>query len=385
MTDMPVIADNEALAHPQAMFKLLRDAAPAVPMEELGVMIVGGDEDVREVLHNSAVFSSGEEAVSIGQIRPLLPLQVDPPEHKKYRKLLDPIFAPRHVAPMEASIRAYVGELVAVLADTGGVNVHEAVSLPVPTTVFLELLGLPVSRLDEFIELKDGIIRPPAHSLDERIAMANETGQKIYALLEEVTDQRAAEPRDDLISELLCAEVDGHQLTAEDVIDICYLFFLAGLDTVTASLDCMFAFLAQHPEHRRQLVEDPSLIPSAIEELLRWESPVQGVVRITTCATEISGCPLDAGQKVVAMIGSANTDERSWDDADAIDFSRSVSKHIAFGGGAHRCLGSHLARLELRIVLEEWHAAVPDYRLAEGLALNYTRDLRSITNLELVW
>jgi cytochrome P450 len=127
------------------------------------------------------------------------------------------------------------------------------------------------------------------------------------------------------------------------------------------------------------------VIPHAIEEMLRWESPVQGVVRITTCDTEISGCPVAAGSSVVAMIGSANTDDRAWDRSDTIDFHRPVNKHIAFGGGAHRCLGSHLARLELRIVLEEWHAAVPSYSLAEGLQLSYSRDLRSIDNLELVW
>ncbi len=382
---MPEIADSEALAHPQAMFKLLRDAAPAVPMEDLGMTIIGGDRDVRAVLHDSAVFSSGVEAVSIGQIRPLLPLQIDPPEHKKYRKLLDPIFAPRQVNLMEDQVRQYVRGMVADLAGLGHANVHDSLSSPMPTTVFLELLGLPVSRLDEFIALKDGIIRPPAKDAAERITMANETGQKIYAILEEVTTQRTAEPQDDLISDLLSAEVDGERLTVEDVIDICYLFFLAGLDTVTASLDCMFAFLAGHPEHRQQLVDDPSLIPPAIEEMLRWESPVQGVIRITTQDTEISGCPIAAHQPVVAMIGSANTDERCWDDVDSVSFTRSAGKHIAFGGGAHRCLGSHLARLELRIVLEEWHAAIPYYRLADDLELAYTPDLRSITNLELVW
>jgi cytochrome P450 len=255
----------------------------------------------------------------------------------------------------------------------------------VPTTVFLQLLGLPVSRRDEFLALKDGIIRPPTTDPEERIAMCNETGQKIYAILQEVIDERRAEPQDDLISGFLTAEVDGHQLTDEDILDICYLFFLAGLDTVTASLDCMASFLAQHPDHRKQLVDDPSLIPHAIEEMLRWETPVPGIIRITTEETEISGCPVDAGKLVVVMIASANTDERVWEAADEIDFHRPSNKHIAFGGGAHRCLGSHLARLELRIVLEEWHKAVPDYSVPDGHELLYSRDLRSVENLELVW
>jgi cytochrome P450 len=215
--------------------------------------------------------------------------------------------------------------------------------------------------------------------------MVTETGQEIYAVLEEVVTQREAEREDDLISTLLDSEVDGHRLTHDDVIDIGYLFFLAGLDTVTASLDCMVAYLAQHPGQREQLVRDPALIPHAVEELLRWESPVQGVIRITTQATELGGCPIGAHESVSVMLGSANTDERAWERPDGVDFTREVNKHIAFGGGAHRCLGSHLARMELRVALEEWHTAVPVYALEPGVELRYSQGLRSVDNLELVW
>jgi cytochrome P450 len=156
---------------------------------------------------------------------------------------------------------------------------------------------------------------------------------------------------------------------------------------VTASLDCFVAYLAQHPDRRQQLVDDPSLIPHAVEELLRWESPVQGVVRITTQDTEVAGCPIPKGMPVTVMLGSANTDERTWDAADEIDFDRPANKHIAFGGGVHRCLGSHLARMELRVAMEEWHAAVPEYRLADDVVgnLRYSQGLRQVENLELVW
>ncbi|MFL6204457.1 MAG: cytochrome P450, partial [Acidimicrobiales bacterium] len=181
------------------------------------------------------------------------------------------------------------------------------------------------------------------------------------------------------------SEVDGHRLTPEDVIDIGYLFFLAGLDTVTASLDCMLAYLAQHPEQRQQLVDDPALVPHAVEEMLRWETPVQGVIRITTQDTVFNGCPIPKGKPVSVLLGSANTDERTWERPDEVDFHREVNKHIAFGGGAHRCLGSHLARMELRVALEEWHVAVPEYRLVEGIELRYSQGLRSIDNLELIW
>ena len=158
-----------------------------------------------------------------------------------------------------------------------------------------------------------------------------------------------------------------------------------GTYTVTASLDCMLAYLAQHPDHRQSLVDDPGLIPHAIEEMLRWESPVAGVARIAVQDTELSGCPIAEGTNIGVSIGSANTDERSWDHADSVDFHREVNKHLAFGGGVHRCLGSHLARMELRVALEEWHARVPDYRLPDGLELLYSPSLRQIENLELVW
>ena len=382
---LPEVEDLTALAHPQPLFKLLRDAGPAVHMEDADMYIVGGDADVHEVLHHPEVFSSGPEAVQIGQIRPLIPLQIDPPEHRNYRKLLDPLFAPKRIALLEDRTRALVRDLIEAVSGDGHCNFHLSIAEPLPTTVFLQLLGLPLHRAKEFIALKDGIVRPPAHSDVERVAMVNETGQKIYAVLQEVVDQRLEERQDDFISLFLDSEVDGQRLTPEDVIDIGYLFFLAGLDTVTASLDCMLAYLAQHPEQRQQLVDDPSLIPHAVEELLRWETPVQGVIRISTEDTHLNGCPIPKGKQVSVLLGSANTDERAWERPDEVDFHREVNRHIAFGGGAHRCLGSHLARMELRVALEEWHVAVPEYRLPDDIELRYSQGLRSIDNLELIW
>jgi cytochrome P450 len=388
MTDLSLMSgepDPELTAHPQPSFKLLRDAGPAVDMGEGSMVIVGGDAEVRHVLTHPEIFSSGIDAVAIGQIRPLIPLQIDPPQHRNYRKLLDPIFAPRQVALLEDRTRALVQDLVGAVAGDGACNFHHAIAEPLPTTVFLQLLGLPVERAREFIDLKDGIIRPPVKTNEERVEYTAQVGRRIYAVLQEAIDQRLEERADDFLSMFLDAEVDGHRLTVEDVQDIGYLFFLAGLDTVTASLDCMLSYLAQHPDQRRRLVEDPSLIPHAVEEMLRWETPVQGVVRITTEDTEIGGCPVGAGRVVSVVLGSANTDERAWPDAESIDFDREGNRHIAFGGGAHRCLGSHLARMELRVALEEWHAAVPDYRVADGIALRYSQGLRAIENLELVW
>ncbi len=388
MSDLNMLggeADPASRANPQAMFKALREAGPVVDTGDEGVLLVVGDAEVRHVLSHPEVFSSGVDAVTIGQVRPLIPLQIDPPHHRNYRKLLDPIFAPRRIALLEDRTRSLVRELVGAVVDDGACNFHAAVAEPLPTTVFLQLLGLPVSRAEEFLRLKDGIIRPPVRTQEERIAYTAEVGRRIYAVLQEAIDERMEQRSDDFLSLFIDAEVEGHRLTNDDVLDIGYLFFLAGLDTVTASLDCMLSYLARHPDQRRQIVDDPSLIQHAVEELLRWETPVQGVVRVTTEDSEIGGCPIGKGRVVNVMLGSANTDERSWDDVDTVDFEREGNRHIAFGGGAHRCLGSHLARMELRVALEEWHAAIPDYRVRDGVVLRYSQGLRAVENLELVW
>jgi len=386
------MGDPELNRHPQPGYRMLRDSGPVVRLP--GVIpsranadahLVGRHADVVTVLRSPDVFSSRFDAVHIGQVRPLIPLQIDPPDHAKYRKLLDPLFAPRRIALLEGRTRALVSDLVEAVADDGGCNFHAAVSEPLPSTVFLELLGLPVSRAAEFIALKDGIIRPPAQTPEERSAMVDAAGARIYAVLQEVLDQRLETRQNDFISDFLDAEVDGERLTPEEVIDICYLFFLAGLDTVTASLDCMMARLALHPAEQRRLTDDPSVIPQAVEEMLRWETPVTAVVRVTTQDTELSGCPIAADQVVSVMLGSANTDERAWDEVESVNVDRRVNKHLAFGGGVHRCLGSHLARMELRVVLEEWHARIPEYRVPEGVELDYSPSLRQIADLPLVW
>jgi cytochrome P450 len=378
--------------HPQPGYRMLRDSGPVMTLSGMipsranaDAHLVGRHADVVTVLRNPEIFSSRFDAVHIGQVRPLIPLQVDPPDHAKYRKLLDPLFAPRQIALLEDRTRALVSDLVETVADTGGCNFHAAVSEPLPSTVFLELLGLPVSRATEFIALKDGIIRPEARTPEERSDMVDATGARIYAVLEEVIDERLEAPQDCFISSFLDAEVDGQRLTREEVVDICYLFFLAGLDTVTASLDCMMARLALHPNEQRRLADDPSVIPRAVEEMLRWETPVTSVVRVTTQDTELSGCPIAADEVVSVILGSANTDERAWGEAESVDIDRRVNKHLAFGGGVHRCLGSHLARMELRVVLEEWHARIPEYRVPEGVELDVSPSLRQIADLPLVW
>jgi len=415
------MADNpEFAAHPQPIFKMLRDETPvmSVPMgagpgvlltrkaemfkalrDDMPVMsvdmpsgakgvVLTRKDDIMSALRQPDVFSSNMDAVDLKNHRPMIPLQIDPPEHKKFRKLLDPIFAPRKMAAMEDEVAALVNRLIDGFIDDGEVDFAKRFSIPFPSQVFLTLLGLPLEELDRFLAMKDGIIRPD-HVTGTRYGAkeAQDHQQKVadatYEYFEMVLDDREKERRDDLLSRFLDAEVEGDRLSRNDILDICFLFLIAGLDTVTATLDCMYSFLAQNPEHRRQLVEDPALIPNAIEEMLRWETPVMTIARVAVADYELGGCPVHEGDQVMVLIGSANTDEAEFPDGDQVRFDREVNPHIAFGGGIHRCLGSHLARMELRVALREWHRRIPEYELEPGHTLVYTPGIRSIDTFPL--
>jgi len=384
----PFSSMDPAMARaPQPVFREMRAAMRVLPME--GSVVIAGRAEIDEALRNTDVFTSNMSAVDLQNVRPLIPLQIDPPEHKLYRRILDPLFAPRKMAELEAPVTALVNELIDDLGERTEIDFAADFSTRFPTQVFLTLLGLPLENLPTFLAMKDGIIRPnhvvgTAYGTAEATAHQKATAESIYAYFEEVLDEREREPRDDLLSEFLVTEVDGRRLTRHEILDICFLFLIAGLDTVTATLDCMFAFLAEHPDHRRQIVDDPELIPSAVEEMLRWETPVMGIVRAAVTDAEIAGCPVKEGDHVIALLGSANTDEEYFEDADQVRFDREVNRHIAFGGGVHRCLGSHLARLELRIALREWHRRIPDYAVPEGHELVYTGGIRSIEHFPLV-
>ena len=374
--------DPEVSARPQQFYPMMRDIG-VVEAEEM--VLITRYEDVVWALRHPDLFSSGSDAIDIGNIRPLIPLQIDPPDHVKFRRLLDPLFAPREMEKLEADVRALVVELIDGFVDAGTCEFNAAVAVPLPCTVFLRLMGLPLADLDLFLRFKDGIIRPDAATPAEGRAMAREIGTEIYAYFETVIAERRRQPQDDMLSGFLSAEIDGEVLTTEDIMDIAYLFLLAGLDTVTASLGCAVAYLAAHPERQQALREDPSLIPAAIEELLRWETPVPGVVRVATQDVEVAGSTIPAGATVTCLLASANTDGAEFADPESVDFGRSANRHLAFGGGVHRCLGSHLARLEMRVALEELHARVPEYAVEAGETPIYTMGIRGVEYLPLVW
>lgn len=336
-------------------------------------------------LRNAEVYSSGMEGAPLGTERPLIPLQIDPPEHRKYRKLLDPLFAPKQMARLEPQISALVNELMDGFEDRGSCDFTNEFAIPLPSTIFLRLFGLPLSDLPQLLEFNERTQRPEGRGTNH-LEMRKANAQDVYRYFGSVIDERRGQPPgDDLLSTLLTTEVEGERLSDEEVIDISFLMILAGLDTITDTLTCSFKFLAEHPAHRRQIVDDPSVIPSAVEELLRWETPVMSIIRVAHADGEIEGCPVRQGDFVLACLGSANTDEQEFENPDVVEFTRNPNRHIAFGGGIHRCLGSHLARQELRVALREWHRRLPNYSLPDGFVPQYSDGLRSVRNLTLLF
>ncbi|MGO8859986.1 MAG: cytochrome P450 [Acidimicrobiales bacterium] len=381
--DTHLFTDPETGRNPQAFYKVARAAGAVVPGPFGGWSLMGRRE-VEFAFQHPEIFSSAMEAVDLGQSVPLIPLQVDPPEHSKYRKLLDPIFAPKRMNLIEPDIALLVNELIDRFIGEGSCEFTTALAEPLPSSVFLRLLGLPVSDLQMFLAMKDGILRPAGTDMDEIRAAQLVNAREVERFFAEALADRRKKPQDDLLSMFAVAEVGGDRLTDDEILGICFLFLLAGLDTVTDALECFFAYLAQHPEQRKLIVEDPAVIPSAVEELLRWETPVTGVPRVLTEDVELGGCPMHKGDHVGISVGSANTDERELADAYDVILTRN-SKHLAFGAGVHRCLGSHLARLELRTTLREWHRRIPDYEIVPGTELNFMFGLRQVDTLPLRW
>jgi cytochrome P450 len=374
------------LTAPQAIFPGLR-AQGALALGDRGVLLTRS-ADIAALLTNPEVFSSGMGVTQTGAQRPLIPLQIDPPRHREYRRILDPLFSPQRIKEMEGAVTDLARSLIDAIAAEDEVDFVQQFSVRFPSQVFLALLGLPLDELPRFLELKDGFIRPESITGQPRghkdsVALLKQTAASIYEYFDAVIAERQVHSGDDIISQFLETEVEGTRLSHEDILDICFLFLAAGLDTVSASLDCMMHHLALHPDRRRTLVEHPSLIPNAVEELLRWESPVMMVARFATQDTEIAGCPVRKGQVVTALLGSANTDEDEMPDPDVVRFDRVANRHVAFGRGIHRCLGSHLARLELRIALREWHARIPDYQVLPGFQPAFTTSIRSLVALPL--
>ena len=390
ITDPATLVFSQAAADaPHEAYRQLRESCPVARSSFAGTPAVylSRYDDVLWALRHPEIFSSAVEALSIGQEQPLIPLQVDPPEHTRYRRLLNPEFVPRKIAELEADVRVLVNGIIDTFADRGYCDFHGELATPLPSTIFLRLMGLPLDDLPMFLRWRDDIVRPDVAPNDlEAAARARAAASHaISGYFEHSIERRRRTPDDGLLSRLVHSEIDGERLTQAELLGISHLMLLGGLDTVTATLDCMVAHLARHPERRRQLVEDPSLLPAAVEELLRRESPVMVVLRILARDITIGDVELRAGDHVTLLVGAANADGREFADGDGVDIARDPNRHLAFGAGNHLCLGAHLARLELCVALEELHRRIPDYRIPDDTEIHYSPGIRQADHLPLVF
>lgn len=379
---MAIYGNPELSSDPQNLYRKQREQGAT--MRTGPMLMVNTRELVTEALHQPLVLSSGMASARLGNTRPLIPMQVDPPDHASYRRVLDPLFSRKALAGLEPFITRTVERLIDAVIERGSCDFTADFAVPLPSAVFLHLLGLPAQDRGLLERAKDGIVHPPRFDMDEADRVQRAAGQELYRYFDAAVADRRSTPGDDLISKLLAVEVDGRPLTGDEVVDICYVL-LAGLDTVTDTLTLSWTYLARSPEHRAEVAADPAVIPKAIDELLRWESPIPGVPRIAVAPTEVGGCPVRAGDIVYVSFGSANTDESDLPDADVVRFDRRSNPHLAFGGGIHHCLGSHLAKLQIGIAMREWHRRIPDYRIPPGTDLRYTPGLRSLEQLPLTF
>ena len=376
------------MACPQGVYRRMLAGCPVARAAFTGGPVIARYEDVIWALRHPEIFSSAMDMqMALGTERPMIPQQVDPPDQTKYRKILDPRFSRKRMQQLAPAVRADANRLIDTFIDEGGCEFDKAFAIPLPCNAFLHLMGLPAEELDTCLRLKDGIIRPQTQTddLEQVPEIRQRTGREIYAYFANMIAERRKQPRDDLMSYLIDVELQGEKLSDNEVLDICFLMLLAGLDTVTATLGCNMAYLAANPEQRARLVGDPELVEGAVEELLRWETPVTGVPRLLKQDVTLHGMEMKEGELVTLLLGASNADDEEFGNAEDVDFARERNRHLAFGGGAHRCLGSHLARMELRVAMEEWHRRIPDYEIQPGETPTYSAGIREVQYLPLVW
>ena len=303
---------HETAGTPHDTLNTVRRTCPVARTEFMGqtTVYLSRYEDVFWAMRHPEYFSSENEDMKIGE-QPLIPLQVDPPRHTQYRRLLNPRFVPREIEKLEPDVRALVRELLDGFADRGHCDFHDEFATPLPSGIFLAMAGLPLSDLPTFLRWRDNTIRPDVDPGDFEAADAirAETAHEVSEYFREAIAKKRAEPDDRLLSQIVHAEIDGRHLSETELLGIAHLLLLGGLDTVTATLDCMLVYLATHPDRRQMLVDDPGRITPAIEELLRWETPVMIVPRVLTQDTELGGVALQAGDGVTLVLSAANLDD----------------------------------------------------------------------------
>jgi cytochrome P450 len=319
-------------------------------------------EDIFSAEQQPDVFAVSPSMLlpAFGTDVPMIPIDIDPPMHAVYRKILLPLFTPRMLDVLTPGIRQTAIELAEAVAAQDVADASKEFARPVVTIVFSRLCGFPEKDWPKFDQWVDDIIYERAEDPERAYA----AGNAVRAYFDDLLTERRDAPREqDLISVLLDARIgeEARHLTHDELISYCYLLFVAGLDTTSWAIRSGLWHLARTPEAQAELRAKPELIPAAAEEFLRMLAPVQGMARTCLRDTVVRGREIKAGERVVLVFGAGNRDPDAFDDPDTIRFDRTKNRHLAFGGGIHRCLGSNLGRRELVIALEEFLRVVPTF------------------------
>jgi cytochrome P450 len=341
------------------VYTTLREEHPVWVRDDGKLAALARFDDVSWALGESELLaSSGVEEDQL-----LLPMMIyqEAERHRPLRALVSKAFTPRRVTALEPRVRETVRKLLDAAAGDGRTDLMHDFALPLPNAIISELIGIPQERRAAFLEHTEALIRVGADAKQgiQRPAAG------IYAEYAKLLAERRAEPRDDLMSALLAAEIDGRRLDDDELLGFCFLLVVGGSDTTTNLIGNALVLLAEHPEQRALVASDPTRIPGALEETLRYESPTQNQPRRPIRDVERNGVVIPEGARLLLLLGSANRDPRAFDDADRFDVTREIEWHLAFGRGVHHCLGSALARMEARVALEELLARYPGYALAE--------------------
>lgn len=348
---------HERASNPFPWYERMRRDAPAWVDPSSGVLSVFRYDDVQRALSDYEAFSSERGPHDSSSALSASLISSDPPRHRQLRNLVTQAFTPRAIAQLAPRITAIIDELLDPVAAAGRMDFIADLADPLPVIVIAEMLGIPASERVQFKRWSDAIVSTTDNGLTFMQAQ-----REMAVFFSSLIAERTAEPRDDLISHLIAAEIDGQRLTPVELIGFCVLLLVAGNETTTNLLGNAILCFDEQPEVYERLRAQPDLIPSAIEEVLRYRSPVQSMFRSATGETDLGGVLTRAGQPVVAWIGSANRDEAQFPDAHVFDITRAPNRHLAFGYGIHFCLGAPLARLEARLALEAVTARFHDIR-----------------------
>jgi cytochrome P450 len=373
-TDFDVL-DPAYVADPFGIWDELRRTCPVAHSDRRGsTWLPTRYQDVVDLAHDIGHFSSTEIMVIpfTGEPSgdPVLeygapPISADPPLHTWTRRLLLPWFSHRRVEGYEPMTRKLCAELVDGIVMSGAADAAGDYAQQIPVRVIASILGVPSSLSDTFT----GWVRDVLEFADQPELRRRGVEGLIGFFVEEVA-RRRREPGDDLLSDLLHGEVDGAPVEESVVLGVAALVLIAGVDTTWSAIGSSLWHLATHPDDRRRMVSEPEVMPLAVEELLRAYSPVT-MARVVTEDVDFRGCPMKAGDKVLMNFPAANRDPEAFEEPDRVVLDRELNRHVAFGSGIHRCAGSNLARMELRVALEEWLRHIPEFELADGAEVTW--------------